>query len=120
MALRTDLVVEFVSPMAIPRSKAELLDAIHSSYEKLVAEIMIGAQARGVKSRDRFLENTVAYQIGWGKLLIGWYEAGIKSVTPEMPAPGYKWNALGPLNESFYKRHANDALPGLLTKDLSQ
>lgn len=46
----------------------------------------------------------LAYQLGWMELLLGWErdeQAGIKVVTP---APGYKWNNLGGLYESFYKR----------------
>jgi hypothetical protein len=35
----------------------------------------------------------IAYQIGWGKCLIRWYEMGIKGQSPEMPGDGFlRWN----------------------------
>ncbi len=35
----------------------------------------------------------IAYQIGWGKALIRWYEAGVRGDEPEMPGDGFtKWD----------------------------
>jgi hypothetical protein len=51
----------------------------------------------------------IAFQIGWGKCLIRWYEAGIKGQLPEMPGEGFsKWNYTAIANH-FYHKYAYDA-----------
>ncbi|HMS45050.1 MAG TPA: ClbS/DfsB family four-helix bundle protein [Alphaproteobacteria bacterium] len=49
----------------------------------------------------------LAYQIGWGNLLLGWDISETKGLQPLMPAPGYRWNQLGKLAQSFYNQYAN-------------
>ena len=54
------------------------------------------------------IADLVAYQIGWGKLLIGWYEAGLKGVVPQMPGEGFvKWDYVG-LAQLFYEKYHFD------------
>jgi hypothetical protein len=51
----------------------------------------------------------IAYQIGWGKCVIRWYEAGIKKEIPEMPGEGFsKWNYIA-IAKKFYKKYAHDS-----------
>jgi hypothetical protein len=52
----------------------------------------------------------LAYQIGWGKLLIGWEAAEKNGLKPAMPAEGYQWNQLGVLARSFYQTYQNFSL----------
>ncbi|MDD7464653.1 MAG: ClbS/DfsB family four-helix bundle protein [Actinomycetaceae bacterium] len=59
---------------------------------------------------DRTPRQMIAYQLGWMELLLGWErgeQAGRAVVTP---APGFKWNQLGGLYESFYQ-HWERATP---------
>lgn len=59
---------------------------------------------RLVDGVDRTPRQMIAYQLGWMELLLGWErdeQAGKSVVTP---APGFKWNQLGGLYESFYQR----------------
>ena len=50
----------------------------------------------------------IAYQIGWGTLLVGWYEAGLKGEVPQMPGEGFfKWDYVG-LAKHFYKKYRFD------------
>lgn len=68
------------------------------------AEVPTGSWDLLVEGVDRTPRQMLAYQLGWMELLLGWEhdeQAGIEVVTP---APGYKWNNLGDLYESFYKR----------------
>lgn len=38
-------------------------------------------------------QNLIAYQVGWGKLLLSWYTAGIQGMQPIMPGEGFTaWN----------------------------
>jgi hypothetical protein len=42
------------------------------------------------------VNDIIAYQIGWGTLLIGWYEKGLLGQMPEMPGEGFtKWDYVG-------------------------
>jgi len=55
------------------------------------------------------VSDLIAYQIGWGKCLIRWYEAGIKEEQPEMPGEGFvKWDYLA-IAKLFYQKYGYDA-----------
>jgi hypothetical protein len=42
------------------------------------------------------LSDLIAYQIGWGKLLLSWYECGLKGKKPVMPGEGFStWDYVG-------------------------
>lgn len=56
----------------------------------------------------------IAYQIGWGKLLISWYESGLNNRKFIMPGEGFtKWDYVGLANH-FYKKYHFD---GFLEQD---
>jgi len=105
--------------MAIPASKSELISAIRDSYTKLSKEISNIPESM---SRDRTLPgeislcDLVAYQLGWGRLLTGWYESGEKGIMPVLPSEKYKWNQLGDLAKSFYEEYSGYDLTTLLNK----
>lgn len=49
----------------------------------------------------------VAYQIGWGSLLITWYETGLTCDTVIMPGAGFTtWDYAG-IAQHFYTQYAN-------------
>ena len=90
----------------------------YASGDELAAEItkrgelfigeFVGVPGDGwdrlVDGVDRTPRQMIAYQLGWMELLLGWErdeQAGLDEVTP---APGFKWNQLGGLYESFYQR----------------
>lgn len=47
----------------------------------------------------------IAYQIGWGKCLIGWYESGIKGEVPIMPGEGFSIWDYTAIARHFYKKY---------------
>lgn len=50
----------------------------------------------------------IAYQIGWGKCVIRWYEAGIKGEMPQMPGEGFStWN-YSAIAKHFHENYAFD------------
>lgn len=58
------------------------------------------------------VSDQIAYQIGWGKCLIRWYEAGIDGKMPEMPGDGFsKWNYLD-IAHHFYRAYQFDGADG--------
>lgn len=47
----------------------------------------------------------IAYQIGWGKCVISWYEAGIQNQMPAMPGEGFsKWDYVA-IAQHFYQKY---------------
>lgn len=51
----------------------------------------------------------IAYQIGWGKLLISWCQAGVQGKNPEMPGNGFStWDYAGLANH-FYATYQFDS-----------
>ena len=103
--------------MTLPKNRSELVQRLEDAAAKLVAEFdRLPMDARvadedGVSPADR-----LAFQIGWGQLLLGWHAAELRGEHVAMPAPGYKWNQQRQLAESFYKEceHASiDELLGL-------
>ena len=67
------------------------------------------------KRREKCLEGTdgqisisdlIAYQIGWGQLLIHWYESGLQGQVPDMPGEGFLvWDYVGLANHFYQKYH---------------
>jgi hypothetical protein len=102
--------------MPLPSTKKELLNNLNQAYERLDGEFDVIT-----KDNERLKEiegnvcccDVVAYQIGWAKLLLGWEQQEAKGKKPKMPAPGYKWNQLGELTQSFYERESSKSLTQL-------
>ena len=62
------------------------------------------------------VRDIISYQLGWGRLLISWYEAGLQRRVPEMPGEGFtKWDYVG-LARHFYKKYRYDRLEEQLDK----
>jgi hypothetical protein len=52
--------------------------------------------------------DVIAYQIGWGKCLISWYEAGIKQEKPQMPGEGFSTWDYTTIALHFYQKYQYD------------
>lgn len=103
--------------MAIPASKQELLEALDISYHPLRSELLSLEPVLSRKKRlpeHQFVYNLVAYQIGWGRLLLGWYQTGLNGQIPELPAKGFKWNQLGDLTQHLYSQYSSNSYKKLL------
>ncbi|MBS0604245.1 MAG: ClbS/DfsB family four-helix bundle protein [Verrucomicrobia bacterium] len=94
--------------------KAPLSHAISKEYGSLISSLrQIPAEKRTIRTIEGTggkvsVADLIAYQIGWGSLLIGWYEAGINGRVPEMPGEGFAtWDYLG-LAKHFYLKYAFD------------
>ncbi|EKE08286.1 MAG: hypothetical protein ACD_17C00252G0006 [uncultured bacterium] len=92
-----------------------LSQGIRDEYDRLIKVIIhISPSVR----TSKIIEGTggkvsvadiIAYQIGWGKCLIRWYEAGIQGKVPEMPGNGFStWDYLG-IAQHFYQRYQFDS-----------
>lgn len=66
-----------------------------------------------VEGIDRTPSQMIAYQLGWLNLLMGWDKDELNGKDVITPAPGYKWNELGGLYQSFYTEYKNLSLSEL-------
>jgi hypothetical protein len=105
------MVQQLSSFFIMEQFQAPLSSAIQKEYNKLIElisrvpsehyEIKKIAGTGGVVS----VADIVAYQIGWGTLLIGWYEMGVARKEPDMPGAGFKtWDYVG-LARHFYAKY---------------
>lgn len=93
---------------------APLSQSIHKEYNKLIDIIsLIPQKQRTLKKTDSTgglvsVVDIIAYQIGWGTLLIEWYETGLKNKMPDMPGEGFSsWDYTG-LARHFYEKYHYD------------
>ncbi|MGB8467392.1 MAG: ClbS/DfsB family four-helix bundle protein [Candidatus Babeliales bacterium] len=75
----------------------QLIAAVnHPQYDKII----MNGTGDNITIRD-----LIAYQIGWGNLLISWYNAGITNEHMSMPGEGFNtWNYKG-LAHLFYVKY---------------
>jgi hypothetical protein len=105
--------------MPLPSNKNELLSSLQAAYSKLVEEV---ASVPSELERNPELEggispcDLIAYQIGWGQMLLSWDDHETRGKAVEMPAPGFKWNQLGLLASSFYREQHGQTLKELLAQ----
>lgn len=102
--------------MPLPCNKAELLLNFDSAYSKLIKELAtIPEQETRLPEIEGEISacDLLAYQIGWGRLLLQWDKDELQGKPSQMPAPGFKWNQLGLLAQSFYAHHCNSSLSQL-------
>lgn len=102
--------------MNLTSLKAPLSREIKKEYDKLMnATSSISIPLRNVKMMEGTggkvsLTDLIAYQIGWGKCLIRWYESGIKGENPEMPGEGFlKWDYVA-IAQHFYAKYRYDRI----------
>ncbi|OEZ83902.1 hypothetical protein JAB6_26640 [Janthinobacterium sp. HH104] len=113
--------------MAVPNSKSELIEAITTTYAKLVQEL---ARVPPALARAPVLEGQVAgtrmsvcdllaYLVGWNELVLHWHAQlrdGKHIEDIAFPAEGFTWNALGKLAQRFYADYAELSMDELLQR----
>lgn len=110
--------------MAIPKNKAELLEAILENYQLLKKELVsISIQLTNKKELEGHAKNTVmsindlvAYLLGWGQLVLKWNRNRSNGLEVDFPETGFKWNELGQLAQKFYDDYKNDDFTTLTKK----
>ncbi len=102
--------------MALSTNKVELRARLEEARAKLDTELALVSESDArlaVLKGEISVCDVVAYQIGWGELLLGWEAAEKKGLAAIMPSDGFKWNELGALAKSFYVTHRNQSLAEL-------
>ncbi|WP_086315029.1 hypothetical protein A5821_002554 [Enterococcus sp. 7F3_DIV0205] len=89
-------------------TKEELIDEIKKRYEKYdeefeqVPELL---KNQRIEEVDKTPSENLSYQLGWVNLILQWEKEEQAGKIVETPAPGYKWNNLGGLYQSFYEKY---------------
>jgi hypothetical protein len=97
--------------MTIPKL-ATTLPKAHQNLERLLGTIpreLENKRCIDFTGGPVSICDLVAYQIGWGSLVIAWFETGIAGKNPEMPCKGFNWDYTI-LAKHFYKLHAKKDL----------
>lgn len=100
--------------------KAPLSGDIQREYSRLLSVIApLSASRRLVKDIDGTggkvsVADLVAYQIGWGKCVIRWYEEGVKGQNPLMPGDGFSVWDYTEIAKHFYEKYHFDGSSGQL------
>jgi hypothetical protein len=91
------------------RSKTELLQDIAVQYDALRNLLQSIPASRyteaGVWGDGWSVGDLVAHLAEWHGMLLRWFREGQQGETPEMPAPGYKWNETPRLNRDIWAKH---------------
>ncbi len=110
--------------MHVPQNKTELLEAIESTFKKLINEfegvdesffyqpLMPGHK----KDTEISLHNLTAYLCGWMDLVLKWNKAFENGSKPVFPDEGFKWTELGELAIKFYRDYEPLSIEALLKK----
>lgn len=108
--------------MAVPTSKAALLEAISITFDKLITDL---AKVPIHRSREATLAghvaattmspaDLVAYLLGWNELVLKWLERDDQGLPVDFPETGFQWNELGRLAQKFYQDYGALSYPQLL------
>lgn len=98
-------------------SKAALIEEITKTAARFISEFdqVSGSELDvRIEDVDKTPREMIAYQLGWMELIQSWERDELAGKLVVTPAPGYKWNQMGPLYEQFYAQYRGQTLEQLL------
>lgn len=109
---------------SVPQSKAELEQAINTMFFKLMTDYRsipdVISRENGIEGNIKGTQisvcDTVAYLIGWGRLVLKWQALKSQGLEVDFPETGYKWNQLGLLAEHFHNIYQHWTYEALLNE----
>jgi len=110
--------------MGIPASKAELLEAIETNFDRLWRDLATVPEALAqeaaleghAKCTRISVSNLVSYLVGWNELVLKWHERTKAGLSVDFPETGFGWNELGRLAGKFYGDYSDLAWSALLQR----
>lgn len=101
--------------MARPTSKVDLLEASDTGLRLLLTEVeAIPADQQSeefpFEGRDRTIRDVICHLHEWHKLMLGWYDVGMRGDKPDIPAAGYSWKTTPELNRELWEEHQGTSL----------
>lgn len=112
------------SMSSIAKSKEELQSAIEIIFLKLLEDyrvIPVDLSRKisiegNIKDTEISVCDTIAYLIGWGKLVLKWHQHEQQGLSLELPETGFQWNELGLLASSFHTYYKDWGIIELLNE----
>lgn len=109
---------------SVPKNKQELHQAIKHAFDKIYSDYSdmpeeysrVEGVEGNVKGTEITVSDTLAYLIGWGKLVLKWYRLTSSGEKVDFPETGYKWNELGKLAEAFHSEYGSWSYNDLLSE----
>lgn len=102
--------------MQVYANKQALISEIQKTAQLFIAEfegIPETDKALRLEEVDRTPQEMIAYQLGWINLIRGWDRNELEGKEVVTPAPGFKWNQLGDLYQSFYDQYQDQSFSQL-------
>jgi hypothetical protein len=101
--------------MSRPTTKEALAVASEAAFQRLLTEATaIPADLRDAEfpfeGRDRTVRDVVCHLHEWHKLMLGWYEVGMRGEKPAIPAVGFTWKTTPDLNRELWLAHRETSL----------
>lgn len=100
-------------------SKTQLLAESQKEYqalEKLLAPLTPEQMTQPGMLGEWSVKDVLAHLYEWQQMMLGWYQAGLRGETPEVPGRGYKWNQLAELNQEIYATYQGAPLDDVRAK----
>jgi hypothetical protein len=92
-------------------SKKDLVADIQKEHALLINYLNQIPKSRlrepGVWGANWTVNDLIAHLAEWQNMFLAWYDDGQKDLTPQMPAPGYKWTETPKLNQAIWEKHKN-------------
>ena len=109
---------------SVPKNKQELYQAIKGAFDKIYIDYSAipeeysresGVEGN-IKGTEITVSDTLAYLIGWGNLVLKWYQLASSGKMVDFPETGYKWNELGKLAVAFHSQYSSYSYKDLLSE----
>jgi hypothetical protein len=105
--------------MARPTDKGALAEASGAGFRLLLGEVeAIPADLRSTEfpfeGRDRTMRDVACHLHEWHKLMLGWYDSGMRGEKPDIPASGFTWRTTPDLNRELWAEHQDTSLEAAL------
>ncbi len=102
------------------RSKRELIERVEREHDAFVG-LANSIPARrwreaGVWGEDWTVADLYAHLAEWHRMLLRWVDDGRAGRTPQLPAPGFKWNQTPALNREIQRRFARRSTATLVAE----
>lgn len=98
-------------------NKVALVAEIRKTADRFISEfadVSESDKAMRLLEVDRTPQEILSYQLGWMNLLLSWDHDELNGKEVVTPSPGYKWNQLGGLYQSFYSKYQDESLARLI------
>ena len=110
--------------VSTPQNKQALENEIHLAFNKILLDYstipetssrVLGVEGN-IKGTEISVSDTLAYLIGWQRLVLKWHKLSVLNQSIDFPETGYKWSELGKLAQSFHHEYRDWTFSDLISE----